>query len=100
MKSIEFHEIYVSTEALKALLTMPALEELRIYGGVSYDWAGPEYVWATLESAHLDLLCQDPNARRLKTIILDKQQLGEVTGHALRAALPNLATLTVEGESY
>lgn len=100
VKSIEFHEIYVSTEALKALLTMPALEQLRIYGGASSDWAGPEYVWPTLETAHLKLLCQDPNARRLKTIILDKQQLSEVTGHALRAALPDLATLTVEGESF
>jgi hypothetical protein len=98
--SLEFHEIYFTPEQLQAMLAMPALEELKIWGGESYDWNGPKYVWETLDMAHMNVLMSSPHAQRLHVLEIGNQNFSESLGERLRAALPNLRTLRVEGEEY
>jgi hypothetical protein len=97
---LEFTEIYFSAEQLAELLGMPALVELRIYGGMSSDWNGPEYIWPTFDSAHLDVLATSLHAKRLRLLDLYRQNLSEITGERLRHAIPDLETLTIEGVHY
>lgn len=100
VKALEFTEIFFSPSQLADLLTMPALVELRIWGGESSDWNGPTYVWDTLEHEHIEVLASNPHAQRLRHLDLHNQKLSEITGNELRRALPNLTALYVEGESY
>jgi hypothetical protein len=98
--SLEFNEIYFTPEQLKAMLSMPALEQLNIRGGESYDWNGPRYVWETLDVAHIDVLMSSPHAQRLRVLEIANQNFSEQLGERLRVALPNLQTLRVEGEEH
>jgi hypothetical protein len=98
--TLEFTEIYFSAEQLADLLHIPALTDLRIVGGTSSDWNGPEYIYPTLTSEHLDVLATSPDAQRLRVLILEKQNLGDATGQYLRRHLPDLPTLWVEYQGY
>ena len=100
IKVLRFTEIYFSAEQLAELLAMPALVELRVWGGTSADWAGPEYVWPTLEYEHITVLTTNSHAKHLKILELEKHNFSEGVGTELRQALPNLKTLRVEGDSY
>jgi hypothetical protein len=100
LQSLGFTEIYFTPQQLEALLSMPALTELSIWGGESSDWNGPTYVWDTLEAAHVDVLVNSPHAQRLRILKIGNQNFSNQTGLQLRAALPNLETLNVEGELY
>jgi hypothetical protein len=100
IKSLQFHEIYFTPQQLKDLLTMPALEELIIWGGESSDWSGPTYIWETLGPEHIDVITSSPDAQRLRVLEIGNQRISEKLGDRLRAALPNLKRLRVERENY
>jgi hypothetical protein len=100
INSLEFHEIYFTPEQLETMLTLPALEQLIIRGGESYDWNGPKYVWDTLDVAHIDVLVSSPHAKRLRVLEIVNQKFSELVGDRLRAALPDLQTLRVEEVDY
>ena len=100
VQRLEFSEIYFSAAQLAELLSMPALEELMIWGGESYDWAGPKYVWDTLGNEHVEVLMSNADAQRLRVLELENQNFSEQLGYRLRGALPNLTTLEIERQSY
>lgn len=100
IKSLQFKEIYFTPEQLERMLSMPALEQLKIRGGESYDWNGPKYVWETLETAHINVLVSSPHSKRLQILEIVNQKFSESLGDRLRAALPNLQALRVEEEEY
>ncbi len=100
VESLKFTEIYFSPEQLAELLSMPALVELRIWGGESSDWNGPQYVYDTLAYEHIAVLTTSPHAQRLRVLEIGKQNFSESVGQELRNALPNLETLRLEGRSY
>src|SRR5262249_34322179 len=100
IRRLEFSEVVFSAKQLEDLLRMPALKELRINGGESWDWAGPKYVWSTMGSAHIDVLKTSSHAKRLRVLEIRNQEFSEELGHDLRKALPKLETLTIEDQSY
>ena len=100
VRTLEFSEIYFSPQQLADLLSMPALVNLSISGGTSYDWAGPGYVYPTLGEEHIQVLVTSPHSSRLRSLQLYQQELGAVTGNLLREALPNLYISGVEFTSY
>lgn len=100
IQRLEFAEVGFSAKQLKDLLRMPALTELKIAGGESWDWAGPKYVWSTLGSEHIDVLKTNPHAKRLRALEIRNQEFSEDLGHELRKALPKLETLRIEDVNY
>ena len=98
IQRLEFSEVVLTPKQLGELLRLPALTELQISGGESWDWAGPKYVWSTMGSEHIDILKK--NGKRLRTLVIRNQQFSEELGPDLRKALPKLKTLTVEDVDY
>lgn len=98
--SLRTQEVSMEPDQLAALLGMPALTSLSLAGGTSADWAGPSYVYPSLGTADIEVLLTSPHRSKLRSISLYDQELSEVTGLALRAAMPELVTLIVEGQSY
>lgn len=93
--SLEFTEIIVSVENFERLLTIPNLVELEICGGSSSDWSGPEYTYPTLSAGHYKVLATSPHAKKLQTITLDKEEIGDEMKAEIQAALPNLRGFNV-----
>ena len=100
IKRLEFSEVGFSADQLEELLRMPALTELRIEGGESWDWAGPKYVWSTMGSEHIDVLKTSLHAKRLRVLSIRNQQFSDELGQDLRKVLPKLQTLKIEDVKY
>ncbi len=93
--SLQFGEIIVSVEDFERLLTIPNLVELEISGGSSSDWTGPEYTYPTLSDGHYKVLATSPHAKKLQTITLNKEEIGDEMKAEIRNALPNLKSFNV-----
>lgn len=100
IQRLEFSDVGFSAKQLEDLLRMPALKELRIAGGESWDWAGPKYVWSTLGSEHVNVLKTNPRAKRLRVLEIRNQEFSDDLGHELRKALPQLEKLVIEDVNY
>ena len=89
---LDLQEVFLSAKQLAQLLSLPALVDLQLHGGSSFDYPSLKYTYPTLGDAHLAVLLTDPNARRLRRLSLVDQEW-EPHEQALRAALPNLLEL-------
>lgn len=100
IESLEFIEIRFTPQQFERLLSLPALEALKIAGGVSSDWSGPEYHYPTLQLEHIAVLETSPHAQRLRSIDFYYQEFSDQIGRRLRQALPNLESLFIEGKPF
>lgn len=98
--TLTFHEIYFSPEQLAEILTLPALVTMELHGGSSQDWGGMEFTFPTLAPEHWQVLMNDPNAQRLRTLKMNNQQYNIQMGSDLRRALPHLDVLCLDWVYY